>query len=221
MNYLTHQLFNSEELELLRSNLEKKDLLWEDGKRTAGTHAAKVKNNLQLRKDSNISKKFSTLINQKILSNELIKSFALPKKVHGTTFSKSSIGMKYGRHIDNPYMSAGRADLSFTVFLSPKENYRGGALTIENFNSEEKFKLNAGEIIIYPSTFLHSVEEVLDGERFVFIGWIESYVKSIEEREYLFDLDASARSLLAKYGRSNEVDLLFKTYSNLLRRLGS
>ena len=221
MNYLTHQLFNSEELELLRSNLEKKDLLWEDGKRTAGTHAAKVKNNLQLRKDSNLSKKFSTLITQKILSNELIKSFALPKKVHGTTFSKSSIGMKYGRHIDNPYMSAGRADLSFTVFLSPKENYRGGALTIENFNSEEKFKLNAGEIIIYPSTFLHSVEEVLDGERFVFIGWIESYVKSIEEREYLFDLDAAARSLLAKYGRSNEVDLLFKTYSNLLRRLGS
>ena len=221
MNYLTHQLFNSEELELLRTNLEKKDLLWEDGKRTAGTHAAKVKNNLQLRKDSNISKKFSTLINQKILSNELIKSFALPKKVHGTTFSKSSIGMKYGRHIDNPYMSGGRADLSFTVFLSPKENYRGGALTIENFNSEEKFKLNAGEIIIYPSTFLHSVEEVLDGERFVFIGWIESYVKSIEEREYLFDLDAAARSVLAKYGRSNEVDLLFKTYSNLLRRLGS
>ncbi len=221
MNYLTHQLFNSEELELLRSNLEKKDLFWEDGKRTAGTHAAKVKNNLQLGKDSNISKKFSTLINQKILSNELIKSFALPKKVHGTTFSKSSIGMKYGRHIDNPYMSGGRADLSFTVFLSPKENYRGGALTIENFNSEEKFKLNAGEIIIYPSTFLHSVEEVLDGERFVFIGWIESYVKSIEEREYLFDLDAAARSLLAKYGRSNEVDLLFKTYSNLLRRLGS
>ena len=92
MNYLTHELFNSEELELLRSNLEKKDLLWEDGKRTAGTHAAKVKNNLQLRKDSNISKKFSTLITQKIFSHELIKSFALPKKVHGTTFSKSSIG---------------------------------------------------------------------------------------------------------------------------------
>ena len=81
--------------------------------------------------------------------------------------------------------------------------------------------MSAGEIIIYPSTYLHSVEEVLDGERLVFIGWIESYVKSIEEREYLFDLDAAARSLLAKYGRSNEVDLIFKSYSNLLRRLGS
>jgi len=110
---------------------------------------------------------------------------------------------------------------SFTIFLNCKKNYSGGKLSIEGFNSEKKFKLDAGEIIIYPSTYLHSVEEVIDGERLVFIGWIESYVKSIEEREYLFDLDAAARSLLAKYGRSDEVDLIFKSYSNLLRRLGS
>ena len=221
MNYLTHQLLNSEELEILRKNLNKEELFWEDGKQTAGKQAAKVKNNLQLRRDSDLSKKFSKLITKKILSNEVIKSFSLPKKVHGTIFSKSRSGMKYGSHIDNPYMSSGRADLSFTIFLNCKDNYVGGELSIEGFNSEEKFKLNAGEIIIYPSTYLHSVEEVVDGERLVFIGWIESYVKSIEEREYLFDLDAAARSLLAKYGRSNEVDLIFKSYSNLLRRLGS
>ena len=221
MNYLTQPLLNSEELEVLLTNLDKGKSFWEDGKQTAGKHAAKVKNNLQLKRDSDISKKFSRLITKKILSNELIKSFALPKKVHGTMFSKSTKGMKYGLHIDNAYMSSGRADLSFTIFLSRKDKYDGGALSIENLNCEEKFKLSAGEIIIYPSTYLHSVEEVLDGERLVFIGWIESYVKSIEEREYLFDLDAAARSLLAKYGRSNEVDLIFKSYSNLLRRLGS
>ncbi len=221
MNYLTHQLLNSEELEILRKNLCNDESYWEDGKNTAGKQAANVKNNLQLRRDSDLSKKFSGLITQKILCNELIKSFSLPKKVHGTIFSKSTKGMRYGRHIDNTFMSSGRADLSFTVFLSCKEHYEGGALSIESFNSEKKFKLNAGEIIIYPSTYLHSVEEVLDGERLVFIGWIESYIKSIEEREYLFDLDAAARSLLAKYGRSDEVDLIFKSYSNLLRRLGS
>ena len=221
MNYLTQQLLNSEELEIININLSKEGLFWENGKKTAGKQAALEKNNLQLRRDSDLSKKFSNLITKKILSNELIKSFALPKKVHGTIFSKSKKGMKYGRHIDNPYMSSGRADLSFTIFLSSKENYKGGSLSIENFNSEEIFKLNAGEIILYPSTYLHSVEEVIDGERLVFIGWIESYIKSIEEREYLFDLDAAARSLLAKYGRSEEVDLIFKSYSNFLRRLGS
>ena len=221
MNYLTHKLLDSKELEILKENLDKEELLWEDGKQTAGKHAAMVKNNLQLRRDSDSSIKFSKLITKKILSDELIKSFALPKKIHGTMFSKSKSGMKYGSHIDNPFMSSGRADLSFTIFLSSKENYDGGALLIESFNSEKTFKLEAGEIIIYPSTYLHSVEEVIAGERLVFIGWIESYVKSIEEREYLFDLDAAARSLLAKYGRSDEVDLIFKSYSNFLRRLVS
>ena len=221
MNYLTHKLLNSKELEILRKNLEKESQLWEDGKLTAGKHAAKVKNNLQLRRDSDLSTKFSGLITKKILGNELIKSFTLPKKIHGTIFSKSTIGMEYGRHIDNAYMSSGRADLSFTVFLSCKNKYEGGALSIECVNSEEKFKLDAGEIVIYPSTHLHSVEKVIAGERLVFIGWIESYVKSIEEREYLFDLDTAARSLLAKHGRSDEVDLIYKTYSNFLRRLGN
>jgi len=221
MNYLTHELLDSEELEILRKNLDKEELFWEDGKQTAGKHAAELKNNLQLKRDINLSKKLSELIIKKILSNDLIKSFALPKKIHGTMFSKSKSGMKYGSHIDNPFMSSGRADLSFTIFLSSEENYDGGELLIQSFNSEKKFKLEAGEIIIYPSTYLHSVEEVIDGERLVFIGWIESYVKSIEEREYLFDLDAAARSLLAKYGRSDEVDLIFKSYSNFLRRLGS
>ena len=52
MNYLTHKLLNSEELEILRKNLEKESLEWEDGKLTAGKHAAKEKNNLQLKRDS-------------------------------------------------------------------------------------------------------------------------------------------------------------------------
>jgi len=221
MNYLTRQLLNPEELKILKTNLDKQALSWEDGKKTAGKHASKVKNNLQLDRESDISKKFSRLITKKILSDNLIKSFALPKKIHGTMFTKSKSGMKYGRHIDNAFMSTGRADLSFTIFLNCKDNYEGGELLIENLNTEERFKLDSGEIIIYPSTYLHSVKEVTKGERYVCVGWIESYVKSIEQREYLFDLDAGATSLLAKYGRSDEIDLIFKSYSNLVRLLGN
>ncbi len=220
MNYLTHQLLNPQEVNLLNKNLISKDLPWEDGKKTAGNHAAKVKDNLQLDRSSNISKKCTELIEKKLLNDVLIKSFALPKRIHGTMFTKSLKGMKYGRHIDNAYMSTGRADLSFTIFLSEKDKYSGGELLIEGLNSEDKFKLDSGVVIIYPSTYLHSVQEIISGERIVIVGWIESYVKSIEEREYLFDLDAGARSLLAKYGRSDELDLIFKSYSNLLRTLG-
>ena len=221
MNYLTHQLLSAEELSLFKINFNKSTLNWEDGKKTAGNQASLVKNNLQLNRESDASKKFSLQLIQKILRDELIKSFTLPKKIHGSMFTKSEKGMGYGRHIDNSFMSSGRADLSFTIFLSEKNEYEGGELLIENQNSEHKFKLNSGEIIIYPSTYLHSVQKVLNGNRLAFVGWIESYVKAIEEREYLFDLDAGARALLAKYGRSDELDLIFKSYSNLLRVIGN
>ena len=221
MNYLTDQLLNSEQLDAIRKTLDKKDLCWEDGKKTAGTHASLVKNNLQLDRNSEVSIKLSQLIKKIILSNQLIKSFALPKQIHGVMFTKSSKNMHYGRHVDNPFMSSGRSDLSFTISLTNKNSYKGGELNIETINSEKEFKLNNGEIIIYPSTFLHSVNKVTDGERIVCVGWIESYVKSIEEREYLFDLDAGAKGLLAKNGRSDELDLIFKSYSNLLRLLGN
>ena len=220
MNYLTHQLLNAEEIHFIKKELEKENHGWEDGKNTAGTHASTEKYNLQLNRKSDLSKKLSFLVKQKILNDVLIKSFTLPKHIHGIMFTKSSKGMRYGRHIDNAYMSSGRADLSFTIFLSEKSQYEGGELLIENLTSENKFKLNKGEIIIYPSTYLHSVQEVLNGERIVCVGWIESYIKSIEEREYLFDLDAGARSLLAKHGRSDDLDLIFKSYSNLLRVMG-
>jgi len=220
MNYLTHQLLNSGEINFIKNELDKENQGWEDGKNTAGSHASKVKNNLQLKRGSETSKNLSLLVKEKILNNYLIKSFTLPKHIHGIMFTKSSQGMSYGSHIDNAYMSSGRADLSFTIFLSEKNQYEGGELLIENLNSDSKFKLNSGEILIYPSTYIHSVKEVLNGVRIVCVGWIESYIKSIEQREYLFDLDAGARSILAKHGRSEELDLIFKSYSNLLRVMG-
>ena len=48
MNHLTNQLLNQEEIEALIKNLKKENNLWEDGKKTAGSHASMVKNNLQL-----------------------------------------------------------------------------------------------------------------------------------------------------------------------------
>ena len=148
MNYLTHQLLNPQEIKLLKENLFLKDLPWEDGKKTAGNHAAKVKDNLQLDRSSEISKKYTALIEKRILNNLLIKSFALPKRIHGTMFTKSLQGMKYGRHIDNAFMNTGRADLSFTIFLNNKDKYSGGELLIEGLNSEDEFKLDSGGIII-------------------------------------------------------------------------
>ena len=220
MEYLTHSLIEkSDALEIVKK-LKAEKSSWQDGKETAGSHAAKIKQNFQLDKKSKTSIELQEHIINKIISNPLLKSFTLPSQIHGVMFSKSMTGDGYGTHIDNPYMPSGRSDLSFTLFLNEPKDYQGGELCIQTINKTEQIKLSAGEMIIYPSTQLHSVTEVSDGERYVCVGWIQSYIQSNEDRNFLFGLDAGAKGLLAKHGRSDELDLIFQAYSNLLRRLG-
>ena len=220
MEYLTHSLIKKTTALEIVQKLKDEKSSWLDGKKTAGSYAAKIKNNFQLDKNSKLSKDLKDLIVNKIISNPLLKSFTLPNLIHGVMFTRSLAGDRYGTHIDNPYMPSGRSDLSFTLFLNEPSDYQGGELCIETINQTEKIKLPAGEIIIYPSTQLHSVAEVKEGERYVCVGWVQSYVQSNEDRNFLFGLDAGAKALLAKHGRSDELDLIFQAYSNLLRRLG-
>jgi PKHD-type hydroxylase len=122
--------------------------------------------------------------------------------------------------VDNAYMPGGRSDLSFTVFLSDPESYGGGALVLESLAGEERWRLKAGEVLLYPSTLLHRVEPVEQGERLVAVGWIESRVRSAEQRELLFELDTARRSLFAREGKGEEFDLLCRCHANLLRMWG-
>jgi len=220
MEYLTHALIDKSEARKIVQKLKAEKSSWQDGKITAGSHAAKIKNNFQLDKNSKLSNEIKDNVVKKIISNPLVKSFTLPSLIHGVMFTKSLPGNGYGMHVDNPYMPSGRSDLSFTLFLNEPENYEGGNLCIQTISETKELKLSAGEMIIYPSTKLHSVSQVKKGERFVCVGWIQSYIQNNEDRDFLFGLDAGAKGLLAKHGRSDELDLVFQAYSNLLRRLG-
>ncbi len=221
MDYLIHTLLDEHEVEGLVKILLSPESSWQDGRRTAGSHAAKVKNNLQLQKESKTAIQSSKKIIELITTNELLKSFCLPREVHGVMFSKTSNGHSYGTHIDNAYMSTGRSDLSFTLFLSDPSKYQGGELSIQTLQGTQEIKLKAGQIIIYPSTSLHSVRTVKAGERIACIGWVHSYIPSNEDRNILFRLDAGAKGLLAEHGQSDQLDLIFQCYNNLLRRLGN
>ena len=220
MDYLIHPLLNKSSTKDLVGKLLSNHGCWQDGRKTAGKHAAIVKNNLQLDRESKLSIDLSNQIINYLSIDPLIKSYVIPKTFHSLMFTKSGLGQGYGMHVDNPYMRNGRSDLSFTLFLSNSKNYQGGELCIQTLQENKKIKLNAGEIIIYPSTHLHCVEKITKGERLVCVGWIESYVASNEERSFLFGMDAGAKSLLAKHGSSPELDLIFQSYSNLVRRLG-
>ena len=137
MEYLTHSLIDQSEALTIVNKLRAEKSSWQDGKKTAGSHAAQIKSNFQLDKNSNLSIELRDLIINKIISNPLLKSFTLPSLIHGVMFTQSLAGHGYGSHIDNPYMPSGRSDLSFTLFLNAPEDYRGGELCIQTINKTE------------------------------------------------------------------------------------
>ena len=222
MDFLTHSLLPLPAVRDFQQRLSAPNLPWRDGRLTAGDHAALVKNNHQLDPKSELTLAISNCITSAVTSDPLIKSFTLVRKVHSLLVSRSSAGDSYGWHVDNPFSRHGRRDLSFTCFLSDEDAYEGGSLMFQGGGEETKqFRLAPGQIVIYPASTLHCVEPVVSGVRYVCVGWIESYVKAPDDRSILFNIDAGARGLLARHGRSDELDLIFQSYSNAVRRLSS
>ena len=198
-----------------------KQAQWIDGRSTAGAQASTGKINEQVEQTSPERIDIQTIVQTAMWNQPAIKSFCLPRKLHRFQISKTSKGGGYDSHVDNAYMSSGRSDLSFTVCLSDTNSYAGGSLEVDSISDSIELTLQQGEIVIYPSTTLHRVKTVTSGERIACVGWIESYVKSEIDRITLFQLDSGARGLLAKHGRSDELDQVFLAYTNLLRSLGT
>ena len=222
MDFITHSLLPLSEVRDFQQRLSAPNLPWRDGRLTAGDQAALVKNNHQLDPNFELFLSISNCITSALTCDPLVKSFSLVRKVHSLLVSKSCAGDSYGWHVDNPFSRHGRRDLSFTCFLSDEDTYEGGSLMIQSGGDETReFRLSPGQIVLYPSSTLHCVSPVLSGVRFVCVGWIESYVKAPDDRSMLFNIDAGARGLLARHGRSDELDLIFQSYTNAVRRLSS
>jgi PKHD-type hydroxylase len=79
------------------------------------------------------------------------------------------------------------------------------------------FKLAAGSMVVYPSTTLHRVAPVQNGERLAAVGWARSFIRSTEQREILFDLENARRDIFDAYGKTPAFDQLSKCNANLLR----
>ena len=188
-----------------------------DGKLTAGWHAKLVKHNQQLKtgkSQAELQAKVKAALNR----NPLFQTAVRPQAIHSLLFSRYDVGMSYDTHVDNALMNGKRSDVSFTLFLSPKQDYEGGELVTEAAQDEQAYKLDAGAAIVYPSTTLHRVNPVTKGTRLVVVGWVQSLIRDASNREILFDLDTARRSIFAQQGKTPEFDLLSKSIANLLRK---
>jgi PKHD-type hydroxylase len=182
----------------------------------------KAKNNQQLH-DPAASQASSQIMLQAFARSEEFREFAFPQMIAPPLLTKYQPGQYYGAHADAAFIQLGnymiRSDLSCTIFLNEPNSYEGGALVVRLGDGTLKFKLNAGEAIIYPSDTFHQVEKVTKGERLVAITFIQSKIADPFRRNLLFDLNevAALEGLSMKPENFARLQLV---QSNLLRYWG-
>jgi PKHD-type hydroxylase len=215
-------LLSPADLKQARDLLDQAD--WQDGRLTAGAQAAQVKNNQQLPIGSEPARALQALLLKALEGHATFFSAALPKRLLPPMFNRyAGAANTYGDHIDQAirYVPGTgqrvRTDISCTVFLSGPEEYEGGELVIADTYGEQRVKLAAGDAVLYPGTSVHRVEPVTRGARLASFFWIESMVRSDEQRRLLFDMDQALMQLRSEHGDGDAAVQLTGTYHNLLR----
>ncbi len=218
------QVLNSQDIRSIRCVLEG-DSCWRDGQASAGTQAVLVKRNQQVAQDHPSLAKLQAQVLQAMQTNTMVLSAALPRRFFTPQFNRYTPAFPaYGPHIDGAILHSRhthdwvRSDLSCTLFLSEPDEYRGGELVIHTRLGTQRIKGAAGDAVLYPSSFVHEVTPVTAGTRLASFFWIESMVRSDEQRQLLFDLDMNLLKLRQQHGETAETIALTGIYHNLLRQ---
>lgn len=206
-----------DEISAIAKRLNPADFI--DGRVTAGWAAKKVKNNSQLDSKSNYGNDIKDRLKKALMNHPKFKAAAMPKTIHSIMISRYEEGMSYGAHVDNAFMSNNlRSDISFTIFLNSPQDYDGGELIIQETEAVRAIKLDAGSVILYPSSTLHRVSLVKTGIRLVAVGWVQSLFRDPAKREIIYELDCVRRSIFNANGKTHEFDLISKSMTNLMRQ---
>ncbi len=211
-------LLPAERLQTVTSLL--KDAPFVNGTLSAGSAAKRVKNNEEVAMNASQMSQLNNIVMASLVANPQFKSAALPHRVAAPFYARYIDGMEYGDHVDDPIMGGTdryRSDISITVFLSEPENYDGGELVINTSFGEQQVKLKAGDAVMYPSSSLHHVKPVTRGERLVAVTWVQSMVRSAEQRELLYQLNTARETLLQTKPEAETSKTVDICYANLVR----
>ncbi|MBL9180102.1 MAG: Fe2+-dependent dioxygenase [Verrucomicrobiaceae bacterium] len=174
---------------------------WIDGKVTAGTQSARVKDNMQIPEGSPAAREIGEMILAALSKNPVFLAAALPSRIFPPLFNRYSGGQSFGTHVDNAIRQFPnapvriRTDLSATLFFAGQDEYDGGELCIEDTYGVKMVKLPPGHLVLYPSTSLHHVTPVTRGARICSFFWLQSMIRDDGHRSLLFDLDLAIQRL--------------------------
>ncbi len=190
-----------------------------DGRLSAGMAAKRVKHNQELDPSSGDMATLNNMVMGALVSHPTFKSAVLPHRAAAPFYARYAPGMRYGDHVDDPVMGPTggryRSDVSVTVFLN--DGYEGGELVVQTAFGPREIKLPAGDAVVYPSSSLHHVAEVIGGERLVAVTWAQSMVRDVARRELLHELNQARDKLLKERPDAEETRQVDTAYVNLIR----
>lgn len=192
-----------------------------EGTTSAGSEAKRVKNNHEMFISEAETQRLNNLVMGKLIKNPTYIATAFAAKIAAPYYAKYTVGMNYGNHVDDPVMGPAnqryRSDISITIFLNAAETYDGGELIINTAFGEQSVKLNAGDVVLYPSSSTHRVTEVTRGERLVAVTWLQSTVRDPAKREILYNLSQARDTMIQSAASKKETEQLSNAYMNLVR----
>ena len=190
-----------------------------DGRLSAGLSAQQVKNNEEVCSEKTIFK-LNRIVMGHLVRHPEYKIAALPHRIAVPFYVRYGQGMDYGDHLDDPVMGEEnryRSDIAITVFLNSPDEYEGGELVISTPFGRQQIKFPAGDAVLYPASTRHHVTPVTSGERLVAVTWVQSLVRSYEQRDLLYQLGKIREKMLRKAPASEDTQCLDNVYVNLVR----
>ena len=215
-------VLSAEQVQSLRAMIDQAE--WVDGNETSGHQSRTAKRNRQLPKGSEVAQQAGRVVLDALGRTPEFVAAALPLKVFPPLFNRYEGGETFGNHVDNSIRRLDgtdfriRSDLSATLFLCDPESYEGGELVVEDLFGEQRVKLPAGDMVLYPASSVHRVTPVTSGARVASFFWLQSMVRDPVQREQLYRLDRTVRVLSEDRGPQDEAVLeLTNLYLNLMR----
>jgi PKHD-type hydroxylase len=181
-----------------------------DGRATSELAA---KSNLQLPVGSEAATEAGALVLDALRVHAELDRVAQPVAITPPLFSRYEPGMSYPDHVDVAVMGGLRTDLAMTVFLSDPADYDGGDLVVDTRCGERRYRLAAGDAIVYPASTVHRVEPVRRGVRLVAVAWAQSLIRDAERRRLVVDLATAADA----FAGAPPGPRLRRAHQNLLR----
>jgi PKHD-type hydroxylase len=214
-------VLSPEQVAQIRVALDAAD--WTDGRETVGTQGAAVKRNRQLPDTSPLRRELGQIVLSALAKHPLYHAATLPVRTLPPRFNRYEGGGHYGFHVDGAVMALAdatqlRSDISCTLFLSEPDDYDGGELIVSDTYGEHEVKLPAGDLIVYPASSVHRVQDVTRGTRLAAFFWVQSLVRDDGQRRLLFELDTTIQALTRSGADAAALLQLSGVYHNLLRR---